>query len=86
MDSVELLEEALNAARAIGFEIREEWFGGSGGGACVVRGQKILFLDLNLGPRQRLEQALAALRSDPQTAEIVMTETLRRVVQFREAA
>jgi hypothetical protein len=86
MDSVELLEEALNAAREIGFEIREEWFGGSGGGACVVRGRKLLFLDLNLGPRQRLDQVLWALRSDSQTAEIVMTTTLRRAVEARDAA
>jgi hypothetical protein len=86
MDSVELLEEAQNAAREIGFEIREEWFGGSGGGACAVRGRKILFLDLNLGPRQRLDQVLTALRADPQTAEIMTTTTLRRVLETREAA
>jgi hypothetical protein len=86
MDSVELLEEALNAAREIGFDIREEWFGGSGGGACAVRGRKILFLDLNLGPRQRLDQVLTALRSDPQTAEIMMTTMLRRVLESRDAA
>src|SRR6266478_2696294 len=58
MNSVELLEEAVDAARRVGFRVREEWFGGSGGGACAVRGQKLLFLDLNLGPRERLQQAL----------------------------
>jgi hypothetical protein len=86
MDSVELLEDAIRAARLVGFEIREEWFGGSDGGACVVHGRKILFLDLNLGPRQRLDQVLAALRSDPKSAEIVMTTTLRRVLEARKAA
>jgi hypothetical protein len=86
MDTVTLLEEALNAARQIGFEIREEWFGGMSGGACVVRGRKMLFLDLNLGPRQRLDQVLSALRSDPQSAEIMMTTALRRVLETTKAA
>ena len=83
MHSVELLEEALDAARRIGFEIREELFDGNGGGggACKVRGRKLLFLDLNLDPRQRLAQVLDALRRDPQTAEIVTTVTLRRVLE-----
>jgi hypothetical protein len=76
----------MRAAHQIGFEIREEWFGGSGGGGCVVRGRKILFLDLNLGPRQRLDQVLAALRSDPKSDEIVMTTTLRRVLDDRKVA
>ncbi len=54
MDSVELLADAMAAARRIGFEVREEWFGGSGGGGCQIRGQKYLFLDLSLSPRDRL--------------------------------
>ncbi|HEV3417618.1 MAG TPA: hypothetical protein VG056_12415 [Pirellulales bacterium] len=86
MHSVELLEEALDAARRIGFQIREEWFGGSGGGACTVRGRKFLFLDLNLSTRDRLEQVLSALREDPQTAEIVVTAALRRVLEMGKAA
>ena len=36
MNSVELLEEAIDAARRVGFDVREEWFGGSGGGACAM--------------------------------------------------
>ncbi|HEY2147769.1 MAG TPA: hypothetical protein VGH32_07515 [Pirellulales bacterium] len=81
MDSVELLEEAMRAVRQIGFEIREECLGVSGGGACVVHGRKMLFLDLNNSPRQRLDQVLAALRSDPKSGEVVMTTTLRRVLE-----
>jgi hypothetical protein len=86
MDSVELLEEAIRAARQVGYEIREDWLGGSGGGACVVRGRKMLFLDLSLGPRQRLDQVLAGLRSDSKSAEITMTTTLRRILDARKAA
>jgi hypothetical protein len=86
MNSVELLEEAMDAARRVGFDVREEWFGGSGGGACVVRGKKLLLLDLNLGPRDRLLQVVEALRVDPQTADIIMTTALRRLVTTPAAA
>jgi hypothetical protein len=86
MNSVELLEEAIDAARRIGFDVREEWFGGSGGGACTVRGKKLLFLDLNLGPRDRLLQVLDALRTDPGADDIIMTTALRRLVATRPAA
>ena len=86
MNSVELLEEAIDAARRVGFDVREEWFGGSGGGACAVHGKKLLFLDLNLGPRERLLQVADALRGDPETANIIMTTALRRLVTTRAAA
>jgi hypothetical protein len=86
MDSLELLEQAMRTARQIGYEIREEWLGASSGGACVVRGRKMLFLDLNLGPRQRLDQVLAALQSEPTTAEIDMATTLRRILDAQKAA
>jgi hypothetical protein len=86
MDSVELLEEAMQAARRVGYEIREEWLGGSSGGACVVGGRKMLFLDLSLGPRQRLDQVLGGLRAEPKSAEIAMTTTLRRILDARKAA
>lgn len=86
MHSVELLNEALDAARRIGFEVREEWLDGAGGGACRIRGKKLLFLDLSASPRHRLEQALEALRSDPATAEIVVTSALRAVLEVGKAA
>ena len=47
MHTVELLEYALETARAIGFQIREVWLGGTGGGACVLKGQKWIFLDVS---------------------------------------
>jgi len=64
MDSVQLLAEALDIARRLGFEIREELIGEGRGAACRIRGRKCLFLDSQLGPRERLERVLTAIRGD----------------------
>ncbi len=86
MHSVELLAEAVDAARRIGFEVREEWFGGSGGGACRIHERKCLFLDLSLTPRERLEQALDALDGDPAVKTIELPPPLRRLLAVRRVA
>ncbi len=86
MYSVELLAEAIAAARLGGFEIREEWLAGAGGGACVVRGRKVLFLDLSLSPRDRLDQVLEALQIEPAIAVERVSATLARVLRAAKAA
>ncbi len=77
MDSVQLLEEALETARRIGFEVREEALDGVGGGVCRISGKKLLFLDSAATTRQRLEHTLRALTTDSQTDEIILTAALR---------
>jgi hypothetical protein len=62
MHTVELLEQALTLAQQRGFQIRHEWLGGSGGGACELRGQKILLIDLALSYVEQLELVREALR------------------------
>lgn len=70
MHTVELRELALALARRLGYQIREEWLGECGGGACEFGGRKWLFLDLSLSTLEQLEQLLAALRADPQLATV----------------
>lgn len=86
MDSVEALDEALAVARTLGFEIREDWFDGRGGGPCRIRGRKCLFLDLQLSPRDRLAQVLETLRSEPGVAQIGMSAMLGRLLSGGRAA
>jgi hypothetical protein len=61
MHTVDLLDQAVGAAKQRGYKVREEWLGGAGG-ACEIQGQKWLFLDLALSPDEQLEQVLEALR------------------------
>lgn len=63
MSALERLETILSALRNAGCEIRYDCFGGAGGGACVLKGRRILFLDLAQGPVEQLDQAEAAARA-----------------------
>ena len=56
MHTVELLEEALAVAEQLGFAIRHEWMGGTGG-ACEIAGKLWLFVDLSLTTDEQLENA-----------------------------
>ena len=86
MHTVELLEEALGAARQLGYRIREEWPGGNGGGSCVLKGQKWLFVDLALDTAERLELVTSALSSETAAAQLAMSDTLRSRVSLRRSA
>lgn len=60
--SVDLLDEALELAADIGFEVRREWLGEKVGGACRLGERWILFSDLSLTAEEQLGQAVVALR------------------------
>jgi hypothetical protein len=86
MHTIELLAEALDLAGRLGYELRQEWLGGNGGGACELRGAKILFLDLALGPAEQLDVVLDALRHEPASATLSMPHTLRELLPQRKIA
>ncbi|MBC7854153.1 MAG: hypothetical protein IAF94_12025 [Pirellulaceae bacterium] len=48
MHTVEMLERLLALASQMGYVIRQEWLGGSGGGECQFGGRRYIFVDLAL--------------------------------------
>lgn len=80
MHTIDVLEECLAAARHLNYQVRQEWLGGVGGGACVFGGKHWIFLDLGLNTAEQLEQAASALRQDPRIAELDLSATLKRVL------
>jgi hypothetical protein len=86
MHTVELLDEALAAAKRLGYRLRQEWLGGAGGGACEIAGQKWLFIDLSLGPAEQLDTLAAALREETAADLLPLSPGLRRIVEVRRAA
>jgi hypothetical protein len=86
MHTVDMLEEALDLAARLGYTIRQEWLAGSGGGDCELKGRKLFFLDLDLGPAEQLEQVLEALRREPGAARLSMPQELRELLQVRKIA
>jgi hypothetical protein len=86
MHTVELLEEALNVARRMGFEVRQDWLGGNGGGHCLVRGRKWLLLDVAQSAGEQLDVVADALRGESGAADLVSSRELAERLQFRAAA
>jgi len=86
MHTVDLLNEALDVARELGYVIRQEWLGGSGGGACEVHGRRLLFLDLAMGPVDQLERVLDAIRLEVRAPELPLRPELRQLLSGKRAA
>lgn len=86
MHTVELLEHAVHLAGRLGYELRQEWLGGAGGGGCELKGRKILFLDLSVGPGDQLDQVLDALRREADAVNLPMPYQLRDLLAPRKSA
>ncbi len=86
MHTVELLAEALDLLARLGWQVRQEWLDGDGGGVCELRGRKTLFLDLGLAPPDRLDQVLDALRREPDALRLPMAQALRELLAVRKSA
>ena len=86
MHTVELLQEAIALAQRVGYQMRQEWLGGSGGGGCEIKGKKWIFLDLALGPADQLEQVLETLRREPSLLALPMPYQLRDLLATRKSA
>ena len=86
MHTVELLEQAIGVAEQLGYQTRQEWLGGSGGGSCEFAGRKWIFIDLSLTAFEQLEQVVEALRQDPGIFVIPLSPTMRRLLDLPHAA
>lgn len=86
MHTVELLEQALSVAEGLGYKIRQEWLGGTGGGACEFAGQKWIFVDLALNAIEQLDQVTDALQSDPAIYTINLPPPMRSLLGVRKSA
>jgi hypothetical protein len=86
MHTIEILEQALDLATRLDYTVRQEWLAGGGGGGCELKGRKLLFLDLDLGPSEQLEQALEVLRREPRAVELPMPHELGELLKTRKSA
>lgn len=88
MHTVELLNEAVDTARRLGYEVRQDWLGGDGGGHCLVRGRKWLLLDVAQSADEQLEIVADALRCEAGAQRAVRSPQLaeRLNIQTRRAA
>lgn len=85
MHTVEMLEQAIGLAVRLGYTVRQEWLAGSGGGGCELKGRRLFFLDLDLGPAEQLEQVLETLRRESDI-KLPMPQDLRELLRLRKIA
>jgi hypothetical protein len=86
MHTIELLDQALWVADRLGYKIRQEWLGGSGGGACEFAGQKWIFVDLALNAVEQLEQVAEALQADPAIYAVDLSPPMNELLGIRKSA
>jgi hypothetical protein len=86
MHTVELLNEAVDTARRLGYEVRQDWLGGNGGGHCLVRGRKWLLLDVAQTVDEQLDVVTDALRGEAGANKAVRSPQLAERLNVRGAA
>ena len=86
MHTVELLNEAVEAARRLGYEVRHDWLGGNGGGHCLVRGRKWLLLDVAQTAEEQLHVVTEALRGESGARRIIRSPELAGRLDVRSVA
>jgi hypothetical protein len=80
MRTLELLDYLIELARRLGYEVREEWLDGAGGGACELKGTRVLFVDQSLPPSERLEHVARSLRGSPSLETIYVLPEARSLL------
>jgi len=86
MHTVEMLGHGLDLAARLGYQIRQEYLSGNGGGGCELKGNKIFFLDLALDPAEQLDQVVETLRHDAGAQQLPMPHQLRELLAVRKSA
>jgi len=61
MEDELLLQALLEVAENAGIEVRQTALGGQGGGLCVLRGKKILFVDVSADLAEEIARTAEAL-------------------------
>lgn len=65
MSTIQKIDRLTAIAEQLGYQVRYDYFGGTGGGTCEFGGKKILFMDLALTSAEQLERLEEALGRDP---------------------
>jgi hypothetical protein len=88
MHTVEAMDDAVAAARRLGFHIRFDYLGGSGGGDCEFGGQKWIFIDLALNPTEQLAVLLDAIQREANASvlPLPLKPSLEQLLDQRRSA
>ena len=86
MHTVELMDSLCTLAEHLGYTLRQEWLGGTGGGKCEMGGRRYIFIDLALSILEQQEQVAAALQDDPAIFTVSLAPAVKRALGLRKVA
>ena len=79
MSTIQKIDHLTAIAEQLGYQIRYDYFGGTGGGTCEFAGKKVLFMDLALTSAEQLERLQDTLVKDPLfSSALAENESARR--------
>lgn len=83
MNQVVEFDQWIEVAKQMGYRPRFEYFGGTGGGACRVGNQRLMFIDLANSHTEQLDSLVDAIASDPLVDTIELSEYQLTQIQSR---
>lgn len=86
MDLQARLDALLTVAEEIGLSVRREPLGGDGGGYCVLRGRRVLFVDTAADLETRYERTLAAIARLPDVEQRYLPPEVRDDIERQQKA
>jgi len=81
MESGDRIEALLELAERIGLTVRREPLGGEGGGFCLLKGRRVLFVDTLADEQTRWDKTLQALASLPDLDRQYIRPDLREALE-----
>ena len=83
MSVIEEFDQLIAEAQRVGYRVRYDYFGGTGGGICQFGGINWLFIDLALSVHERLDLLRNQLGSDPSfDSELIVTKQPRCLIAY----
>ncbi|MHC4795114.1 MAG: hypothetical protein ACYTF1_00595 [Planctomycetota bacterium] len=79
------LENLLALAEQMGIDVRAEPMGGEGGGMCLLRGKKVLFVDTSADLATRYDRTLAAMANLPELDNMYIVPEVRQDIDHQRS-
>ena len=79
------LDTLIRLADQLGIDVRYEEMDGAGGGLCVLRGRRVLFIDTSADPQASYERVLGALARLPELDQVYIVPELREQIEAARA-
>ena len=86
MHRVEMLEKTIDIARTLGYQVRQDFLNGAGGGHCFVKGRKMVLLDLAQSHDEQLNDIADALRDEARLVDMEIAEERADFLDVRKVA